>query len=157
MNIVFDLDGTLIDSAPDIHFVACSLLRELGREEISLDEARSFIGEGSGVFVSRMMAARGLASEPGLHAELLGLFVSGLEASVELASFYAGVPELLNQLSSTGYMLGLCTNKPEGPTRALIRHMGIEASFSAVIAGGMLEHRKPAPSARQFHCHPRRG
>ena len=61
--IVFDLDGTLIDSAPDIHGIANALLAAEGKEPITLDQARDFIGNGASVFVSKMRAARDIADD----------------------------------------------------------------------------------------------
>ena len=146
MNIVFDLDGTLIDSAPDIQFVAATVLRGLGKEELTLDETRGFVGEGSAVFVSRMMAARGIAATPHNHAQLHTQFLALYECSVDRAKFYPGVLEALAALKAAGHRLGLCTNKPELPTRAVLRHMGLEPMFDVVIAGGMLDSRKPEPA-----------
>ena len=67
MNIIFDLDGTLIDSAPDIQSVASTVLEKLGEVGLTLDETRSFIGEGSAVFVRRMMNARGIEEAQHTH------------------------------------------------------------------------------------------
>ena len=146
MNIVFDLDGTLIDSAPDIQFVASTVLRELGKEELTLEETRGFIGEGSAVFVQRMMAARGIAQTPHSYAQLHTNFLSLYECSVDRAVFYPGVMDALTVLKAAGHRLGLCTNKPERPTRAVMRHMGLEPIFDTVMAGGMLDSRKPEPA-----------
>ncbi|MFT4615027.1 MAG: phosphoglycolate phosphatase, partial [Bacteroidia bacterium] len=70
MNIVFDLDGTLIDSAPDIQAVASLILGRLGKDDLSLTETRSFIGQGAAVFVSKMMAARQVEETPQQHVQL---------------------------------------------------------------------------------------
>ena len=145
MNIVFDLDGTLIDSAPDIQFAASSVLARHEKEELTLEETRSFIGEGAAVFVSRMMAARAIAETAQAHATLHADFLLEYEASVDKAEFYPGVRSTLMSLKESGYRLGLCTNKPELPARAVVLHMGIESIFDAFIAGGMVEHSKPEP------------
>ena len=149
MNIVFDLDGTLIDSAPDIQFVAARVLRGLGKEELTLDETRDFIGEGSSVFVHRMMAARGIAQTQHGHTQLHTNFLTQYECSVDRATFYPGVLDVLAVLKAAGHRLGLCTNKPEWPTRAVLRHMGLESTFDALLAGGMLDSRKPEPAMLQ--------
>jgi len=145
MNIVFDLDGTLIDSAPDIQSVACAVLGPLGKEGLSLAETRNFIGEGGAVFVSRMMAARGIPETPGSHALLYKEFIALYEFSVDKAVFYSGALETLVRLKADGHSLGLCTNKPERPARSVLRHMGLESMFDAVMAGGMIDSRKPEP------------
>lgn len=145
MNIVFDLDGTLIDSAPDIQAVAEVILSDLGKSGLTLDEVRSFVGEGAKVLVSRMMAARGIAETPESHARIYGDFVAQYEFAVDKAVFYPGVVDALARLRAEGHKLGLCTNKPELPARAVARHMGLEAVFDAFIAGGMIDSRKPEP------------
>ncbi len=145
MNIVFDLDGTLIDSAPDIQAVAEQILGKLGKVPLTLEETRSFIGEGAPVLVSKMMAARGIPETPESHAQIYGDFVAQYEFAVERAVFYPGVVDALAVLMAAGHKLGLCTNKPELPARAVMKHMGMEPIFSAFVAGGMMDSRKPAP------------
>jgi phosphoglycolate phosphatase len=145
VNIVFDLDGTLIDSAPDIHSVAASILDDLGKAPLTLAETRNFVGEGAAVFISRMMAARELGASTADHQSLLQKFLSQYEFAVDKAVFYPGALDTLIGFHAAGRRLGLCTNKPEKPTRAVLRHMGIEALFSATIAGDMLQSRKPDP------------
>jgi phosphoglycolate phosphatase len=145
MNIVFDLDGTLIDSAPDICAVVNTLLADLGRSFLTVEETRRFVGEGSAVLIRRVMAAREIDDTGGAHAGLLRTFLSRYEDGVGAAAFYPGVPRALEQLRGAGHRLGLCTNKAEGPTRAVLSHVGLDKVFDAVIAGGMIDSRKPEP------------
>lgn len=145
MNVVFDLDGTLIDSAPDIQAVSEIILGRLGKEALTLEETRSFVGEGAKVLVSRMMAARGIEETPESHARIYGDFVAQYEFAVEKAVFYPGVVDALAVLKAGRHKLGLCTNKPELPARAVMRHMGMEPIFDAVVAAGMIDSRKPEP------------
>lgn len=145
MNIVFDLDGTLIDSAPDIQSAAAAVLNELGKEGLSLAETRRFIGEGASVFVSRMMAARDLDEATVSHAELHQGFLAKYALAVDKAVFYPGALAALSALRASGHRLGLCTNKPEIPARAVMRHMGLDSIFHAFTAGGMIDSRKPEP------------
>lgn len=146
MNIVFDLDGTLIDSAPDIQSVASTILNRHGKEGLTLQETRQFIGEGAAVFVSRMMRARGIDETPQRHAAVLADFIGEYEFAVDKAVFYPGAYDTLLALKAAGYGLGLCTNKPELPARAVLRHMAMESIFDAVMAGGMIASRKPEPA-----------
>ena len=145
MNIIFDLDGTLIDSAPDIQYTASIVLGRHGKEPISLDDTRRFVGEGAAVFVRRMMAARNITETPGRHEALLEEFLVVYESAVDKAVFYPGVRETLATLRAQGHKLGLCTNKPIAPTRAVIQHMDLEHVFDTVVAGGTLTSRKPEP------------
>lgn len=146
MNIVFDLDGTLIDSAPDIHAVASTILGRLGRDDLTMEETRNFIGEGSAVFVRRMMAARDIEETTANFASLHNEFLTQYEFAVDKAVFYPGVLDALAALQAAGHKLGLCTNKPERPARAVLRHMKLDGFFDEVIAGGMLTSRKPEPA-----------
>lgn len=145
MNVVFDLDGTLIDSAPDIQSVASIVLGRHGKDDLTLAETRSFIGEGAAIFVSRMMAARGIKETPKSHDSLYQDFIAHYELAVDKAVFYPGAWSALGVLKAAGHKLGLCTNKPELAARAVVRHMGMEKIFDAFMAGGMMDSRKPEP------------
>jgi phosphoglycolate phosphatase len=142
--IIFDLDGTLIDSAPDICAAGNAVLALHGVEPMTLPEATGFIGSGAGILVQRMMAARGL--DPALHPTLLAQFLERYETAVHLTTLYPGVMQALDDLSSAGHTLGLCTNKPEAPTRAVLRHFGLTDRFAAVVGGDTLAVRKPDPA-----------
>ncbi|WP_226778927.1 phosphoglycolate phosphatase [Oceaniglobus trochenteri] len=139
--IVFDLDGTLIDSAPDIRAVGNRVLAEQGAAPMDLAETRSFIGNGAPVLVQRMIAARGL--DPSLHATMLTRFLALYEKAVELTVLYPGVADCLETLAGQGHRLGICTNKPEAPTHAVLRHFGLSDRFLAVLGGDSLKQRKP--------------
>ncbi|QXT38617.1 phosphoglycolate phosphatase [Gymnodinialimonas ceratoperidinii] len=140
--IVFDLDGTLIDSVPDIAAAANATLAEVGVAPLSLAEARGFVGEGAGVFVERMAQARGL-SEP---ARLMPRFLHHYERAVGLTEIYPGVAASLDALARAGHRLGLCTNKPARPTEAVLAHLGWQERFEVVLAGDSLPSRKPDPA-----------
>ncbi|MFT4519444.1 MAG: phosphoglycolate phosphatase [Halioglobus sp.] len=145
MNLVFDLDGTLIDSAPDIQCAASNVLDGVGKEKLTLSETRSFIGEGAAVFVQKMMEAREIDDSSSSHQSLLEQFLTQYELGVDKAEFYPGVMDALAALKGAGHRMGLCTNKAEGPTRAVLRYMELEPVFDAVMSGGMIASRKPEP------------
>ncbi|MEC7764594.1 MAG: phosphoglycolate phosphatase [Pseudomonadota bacterium] len=142
--IVFDLDGTLIDSAPDIRGVANGLLGEAGLEPLTLEETRSFIGNGAGVLVEKMRAARGIDDSE--HDRLLATFVDRYDAAVDLTVPYPGVTEALDSLIQAGHALGICTNKPVSPTHAVLRHLGLNGYFDTIWGGDSLPVRKPDPA-----------
>lgn len=145
MNIIFDLDGTLIDSAPDIQYVANTVLQRRGLTPITIEQTRSFVGEGAKVFVQKMMDARAMQDADDRFDEVHAEFIAVYEGAVERAVFYPGVQDTLEKLANEGHALALCTNKPEAPTRAVLSHMGLDAMFPVVVAGGMLPTRKPDP------------
>lgn len=149
--VVFDLDGTLIDSAPDLQAVANILLSQEGRRPITLTEAHSFVGQGVKVFVRRMMVARDLDAESPDFQRLLAGFMERYEAAVNLTVLYPHVVTVLEQLRAQGVRLGLCTNKPLAPTRAVLRHFGLADFFAAVVGGDSLPVNKPDPATLR-HC-----
>lgn len=142
--IVFDLDGTLIDSAPDIHGIANALLAAEGLAPITLEQTREFIGNGASVFVQRMRAARGIPDSA--HDRILADFIAAYEDAVHLTVPYPGVPEALETLRAQGHALGICTNKPIGPTRAVLAHLGLDRFFATVWGGDSLPVHKPDPA-----------
>jgi phosphoglycolate phosphatase len=148
--VVFDLDGTLVDSAPDLHAVANSLLEAHGQPPITLTEARSFIGQGVAVFVAKLRAARGIP-ESG-QARLLAGFLARYESAVELTITYPGVEAALQDLRGQGHRIAICTNKPMAPTLSLLRHLDLLGYFDKIIAGDSLPTRKPDPAPLLAAC-----
>jgi phosphoglycolate phosphatase len=144
--LVFDLDGTLIDSAPDIHATANKVFQAKGLTPFPFDVVRGFIGNGVDVLVARLLTNSGLDGAGRLHTELVREFVKTYEEAFDLTELYPSVAETLTALRQTGYRLAICTNKPERPARAALRHFGIDALFSAVVGGDTLPERKPDPA-----------
>lgn len=142
--IVFDLDGTLIDSAPDIHAIANRVLAGEGAPPLSLAQARDFIGNGASVFVARMRAARGIPDAE--HARLLAAFVGAYDDAVHLTTPYPGAVAALDMLAASGFVMGICTNKPLRPTHAVLNHLGLSRHFAAVLGGDSLAVHKPDPA-----------
>ncbi|WP_372887813.1 phosphoglycolate phosphatase [Shimia sp.] len=143
--VVFDLDGTLIDSAPDIHAACEKMLLQEGRRPLPLETVRSFIGNGVPKLVERVIEASGLAGEelPRLTADFLSHYEAAPSA---LTTVYPGARSLLRELKARGYGVGLCTNKPEAPTRAILRDLDLERYFDAIVGGDTLQRRKPDPA-----------
>jgi phosphoglycolate phosphatase len=142
--IVFDLDGTLIDSAEDIRVIANRLLLAEGKPPLSGAEVRRFIGNGVSVLVARMRAARGVPDSQ--QARMVADFMESYETAVANTVPYPFVPEALARLREAGHRLGICTNKPFAPCRAVLDHVGLGAAFDAVIGGDSLPVLKPDPA-----------
>ena len=142
--IVFDLDGTLIDSAPDIHGIANRVLAGEGCPPITLDQTRDFIGNGASVFVARMRKTALIADSE--HDRLLAKFIAAYHSAVQLTHTYPRVVDTLKQLAAAGHSLAVCTNKPIAPTRSVLGHFGIDTLFMAVIGGDSLPVSKPDPA-----------
>ncbi|MGH1356490.1 MAG: phosphoglycolate phosphatase [Thalassovita sp.] len=142
--VVFDLDGTLIDSAPDIRAAANKMLAEEGQEPLDLPTIISFIGNGLPKLVERVMDHAGLDSAR--HAKLTEITLAHYNAATtELTRPYAGVIEALGALKKAGHTLALCTNKPEAPARAILHELGMAHFFNGVVGGDTLDVKKPDP------------
>jgi len=142
--IVFDLDGTLIDSAVEIRNVVNRLLELESREPITLEETRSFIGNGIGVFIQKVSAIRDLPVSE--HARLVDVFMSEDERHTDLPDLYPGVMSTLQQLKSDGHKLGICTNKLLQPCHTLLSELQLQPLFDTVWGGDSLDVRKPEPA-----------
>lgn len=145
--VIFDLDGTLVDSAPDIHAALNRLLSEEGEAGLSAAEVRSFIGNGVPALIECVIHARGRAGEEALHPRWQERFLHHYAAApAELTRPYPGVIDALASLSRDGHALGICTNKPEAPARAVLRAFALDRFFPVVIGGDTLPRRKPDPA-----------
>ncbi len=141
--LVFDLDGTLVDSAPDIAAAVNALFGELSLPEVELALIRRMIGDGAPVLLERALAHVGAMHKA---VDLMPRFsVHYGENAVRLTTVYPAVMETLTHLRSLGCRLGVCTNKPIGPTRTVLAALGLDALIEAVVGGDSLPQRKPAP------------
>ena len=142
--LVFDLDGTLIDSAPGITEAVNGLLAPFGRPPLSVAAVTLMIGEGSTVLLERAQAATGGALSGVSPADLMESFLRIYEALPYGPNIlYPGVAETLARLQRLGHPLGLCTNKPGRVTDQVLRDIGIRAYFDAVAGGDTQPWRKP--------------
>ena len=146
--VIFDLDGTLVDSAADIHAAVNRMLAEEGHPGLTRAQVTGMVGSGVGVLLDRVIAATGLpvAGRDRLLTRFMLIYET---ASANLTQCYEGVPAALAALADSGLTLGLCTNKPERPTRALLKAMGWQDRFASVICGDSLPTRKPDPAMLQ--------
>jgi len=142
--LVFDLDGTLIDSAPDLAAALNAVLQEAGREQVSLEQVKRMIGDGVRVLVERGFAATG--GPPDDPDRWLRRFVDRYEgASAKLTALFPGVLETLESLAAAGHRMGLCTNKPAHATETVLDAFGLTGFFEAVAGGDTFPVRKPSP------------
>ncbi len=143
--VVFDLDGTLIDSLPDLHAALSEALGAAGLPPVTMAQTRSFIGHGAPALVEQALAALGEdpALREGLLERLLAVYAAAHSARTRL---YPGVPDALATLAQAGHRLAICTNKPEAPARAILGDFGLTARFAVVIGGDSLPTRKPDPA-----------
>ncbi len=142
--VVFDLDGTLIDSLPDIAAAANALLADHGLEPLPQKQIGSFVGMGERVFLDRLIAATALNAED--YDALMGEFITHYKASTGLTTVFPGVLDVIEALKAEGYKLGICTNKPGGPLAAVLEAIDLAKWFDVIIAGDTLPVRKPDPA-----------
>ncbi|MDB5406217.1 MAG: cbbZ1, partial [Rhodospirillales bacterium] len=142
--IVFDLDGTLVDSLPDIAAAVNGALAEIGAAPLPLGQIRDMVGDGSPALMRRALAASGIAADR--HADRLARFVALYDAApVARTVAYPGVRETLAALAAEGRRMGVCTNKLQGTTLGVLRGLGLDGYFAAVLGGDMVAARKPDP------------
>lgn len=143
--IVFDLDGTLIDSAPDIQAALNVVLRAEGVAEASLPETISFVGHGVPALIAKVIAARGI--DPGRQDAMTAAMLDHYARQpASLTQPYPGVRACLSHLAAQGFVLGICTNKPLAATDAILASLDLRAPFGFVIGGDSLPQRKPDPA-----------
>ena len=136
--IVFDLDGTLVDSRADIARATNLALRMHGLAERSVDEISTFVGDGARALVER--AAPRLST--GAIDELLGTFLRVYtENPLIETQLMPGAGQAMARLAAL--LQGVCTNKPRQTTLVVLDRLGISDRFSAVVAGGDVSRRKP--------------
>jgi phosphoglycolate phosphatase len=142
--LIFDLDGTLIDSAPDLHAAASRMLATEGLPELPPETIRSFIGNGIPVLVNRIIAATDL--NPDDRDRLVAAFLADYENhATDLTVPYPNVRDSLTALKQAGHGLAVCTNKPEAPARAILQDLGLAHFFDDLVGGDSLSSRKPDP------------
>ena len=148
--LIFDLDGTLIDSAPDVQAAVNKMLAEEGISPLDLASVVSFIGNGMPKLVERVMQAvqLPLGRHSALYKKTMSLYN---QAPSALSQPYEGVVEMLETFAAQGHRLALCTNKPAEPTRQILQDFNLERFFEVVVDGDSLPVKKPDPAPLQ-HC-----
>ena len=142
--VVFDLDGTLVDTAPDLHAHLNELLADLGRPGLTLEELRPLIGDGARVMIRRgLEASGGMPDGADLEALFDAFLVRYAAQPARFGAIYEGVVEVLEGLAEAGVRLGVCTNKAQLPTDRLLAELALDRYFPVVIGGDALPVRKP--------------
>jgi phosphoglycolate phosphatase len=140
--VVFDLDGTLVDSRRDIAEAANHALTRAGLSALPHDELESYVGDGTPLLLAR--AARLEVADP-KTAQLVAAFLDYYaEHALDYTRLMPGAQEALAALASCA--LGVCTNKPRRSSLAVLRGLGLEARFQCLVAGDDLAERKPHPA-----------
>jgi phosphoglycolate phosphatase len=146
--VLIDVDGTLVDSVPDLAYCIDETMRRLGREPWGERRVRDWVGNGVERLVKRALIGS-LEGEPddAAFAEAFPVFLELYSINTSKRShLYAGVREGIDYLKSAGYPLGCVTNKAARFTEPLLRDLGVYSDFSLVISGDTLSRSKPDPA-----------
>ncbi|WMJ71468.1 phosphoglycolate phosphatase [Stenotrophomonas sp. 24(2023)] len=140
--VVFDLDGTLVDSAADIAEALNRTLEELGVARVAEATVLGWIGDGVRRLVEQAVEAVGLPVD--MAAVMPRFMVHYGECLLRSPQLFTGVPEALAQLRERNVPLAICTNKPAALVPPLLQHLGIGDAFAQVLGGDSLPQRKPS-------------
>jgi len=140
--ILFDLDGTLVDSVADIHAAANQMLAEHGLPGLDLPTVKSFVGNGVHALVQRCL--RRVEATVDIEKAVACFQRVYHEQGHRLTALYDGVADTLADLASD-YRLAICTNKPLAPTRIILETLDIARHFTAIIGGDSVGALKPDP------------
>src|SRR5262249_10219607 len=137
-----DLDGTLIDSVPDLTNALNEILRDRGYGPLTAEEVKPMVGDGVPVLVARAFAARGGSTEEA--AELLPRYIAFYEANATRETRpYPRVRDTLVELRRRGYRTAICTNKLQRATVRVLRELELEDLFDGIAGGDKYAVRKP--------------
>ncbi|MEE9369537.1 MAG: HAD hydrolase-like protein [Pontiella sp.] len=139
--IVFDLDGTLIDSRADLTAGINHMRLHYGLDPLSIETVSGYIGNGVRLLVERSLQGAEVDVDEALQINKKYYFS---HATVH-TRVYEGVEQGIPALAKAGHKLALLTNKPGDPSRDILQHFGLTEHFFAIIGGGDIEHLKPEP------------
>jgi len=159
---MIDVDGTLVDSVPDLTYCVDEMMKQLGKESCGEAKVRQWVGNGVPKLVERALTSE-LEATPNsedyekAYPVFLELYA---ENTAKRSCLYDGVREGLDYMKSQGYLLGCVTNKAEQFTLPLLKALGIFDDFSIIISGDTLAKKKPNPlpllhSAEYFGIEPK--
>ena len=139
--VIFDLDGTLIDSRADLASAVNLMRADYGLAPLDLAMVTAFVGNGMKKLVERALKGVSVSVDEAV-GRMRGHYKEHL---VEQTQFYPGTVAALKTIKNAGYNLAIVTNKPEDETRQICRHFGIDELFGALLGGDSCENLKPHP------------
>ena len=144
--LLFDLDGTLIDSAPDVCASVNRVLETMDRPAISVADTKLLVGFGARTLVEKALAMTGPpGSKEDIDFLLAGFLDSYRQNPSEHTVLFPGAREALDRFQSAGICIGICTNKPEATCFPVLDALDLKRYFATVICGDTMEFRKPDP------------
>ncbi len=144
--VVFDLDGTFIDTAPDIIDSLNHCLQHAGMAPADEHDIANYVGHGGRVMIARAFEVQKRELAESLHDKLLELFLEHYRANIPGRSVpFEGAVDALSQLRNAGFRTAICTNKFESLSVALIDALGLRINFDAICGSDTYPFRKPDP------------
>jgi phosphoglycolate phosphatase len=144
--VVFDLDGTLVDTAPDLTAALNAVMAREGRPLVPLDDVRHMVGRGARVLIERAMTATGQPWDAGTISDLVGHFIEYYDGNIAATSRpFDGAEMVCRRLAARGHKLGICTNKPERLSLKLLDALKLRELFPVVLGADSRPYRKPDP------------
>lgn len=140
--LIFDLDGTLIDSRADLTAGINHMRAQYGLDSLPLETVSGFIGDGVRKLVERSVAGTDIDLDEALKLNKEYYFAN----LTEHTTLYDGVVEGLKTLKQAGHTLAVLTNKPGEPAREILKHFGLDTLFSSIVGGGDVVALKPNPA-----------
>jgi N-acetyl-D-muramate 6-phosphate phosphatase len=147
--VLFDLDGTLADTAPDLYAAQALLSKEQGLEPLPFEAVRNHVSHGSSALVRLAFPDAEDARFEELRARFLEIYAQNLFLDTVL---FPGMESLLAWLESRGLNWGVVTNKPAFLTDPLMRSLGLDRRAACVVSGDSIEERKPHPAPMWHAC-----
>jgi phosphoglycolate phosphatase len=146
ISVVFDLDGTLAETAPDLAGAMNAVLRSAGRPELPVAHVRQMVGRGARVLIETGFAATGSHVEPNKLDAYFDQFIAHYADHIaDTSHLFPEARETVAALASAGHRLGVCTNKPIALTEALLARLNFRAPFASVRGADSAPYRKPDP------------
>jgi phosphoglycolate phosphatase len=156
--LIFDLDGTLVDTAPDLHAATNHALSLIDRPPISMAELRAFVGHGAMNLIERGINATGPSADQATLKRLHAAFLEYYGDNISRHSvMFEGLLALLDHAKSSGLKMGVCTNKVERLSHKLLQELGVSDNFGSLVGGDTLPVMKPEPlreAARRLGVNP---
>jgi len=142
VHLIFDLDGTLVDTKTDLAAATNYMLGSLGLPQLSIAQVADYVGHGVRVLVERALGQ----AHPQLVSPGFAIFMKYYDTHLlEHTQIYKGIEALLAATHDRGLTLTVLTNKPEAPSRAILAGLGLDSYFSAIVGADTLPTKKPDP------------
>ncbi|VVT19721.1 phosphoglycolate phosphatase [Rhizobium sp. EC-SD404] len=144
--VIFDLDGTLVDTGPDLVDSLNHTIGTVGLAPVVLEDLNHLVGQGARVMIARAFAMQKVETTPEQGDHLFAVFLEHYSANMPGHSRpFPGLVEAMDRLEAEGFALAVCTNKSETMSLRLLQTLGLSERFKAIVGGDSLPHRKPDP------------